>query len=62
MLFLSYSATTSSFPVGKPCQHCLGSGCALGDPSWAEGWIPAQCAQGRLFCTSKESGSWEGQH
>lgn len=36
-LFLSCSPATSSFPVGMPCQNCLGSDCALGDSSWAEG-------------------------
>lgn len=61
-LFLSCSPTTSSFPVCKPCQHCLGSGCAVGDPSWAEGWIPAQRARRGLFFTSEEPGSRERQH
>lgn len=61
-LFLSHSPTTSALPVCQPCGHRLGSGCALGDPSRAEGRIPAQCARGGLFFTSKEPGSGEGQH
>lgn len=61
-LFLSRSPSASSFPVCQSCQHGLGSGCALGDCSRAQGWIPAQRARGGLFCSAKDPGSREGQH
>lgn len=61
-LFLSHSPATSTLPVRQPCGRCLGSGCALGDPSRAEGRIPAQRAGGKLLLTSKEPGTGEGQH